>query len=157
MRTDPQYRAGLDVPEAAAKHEPERTPFLLAQYPARIYAAGNAQGRPRRGAAVRARGASGQLLAALGPMGSTAIPGEGYAMARPGSVAGYFGPCAAWSEETARELVKWFLGRYAQQRVYWDLLPDNVEAARLARARASISAAAKISGCSRNASTCSSI
>ena len=75
-----------------------------------------------------------QLLAALGPMGSTAIPGEGYAMARPGSVAGYFGPCAAWSEETARELVKWFLGRYAQQRVYWDLLPDSVEAVRLARA-----------------------
>src|SRR5579859_1535392 len=62
MRTDPQYGAGLDVPEAAAEHEPERTPLLLAQYPARIYAADNAQGRPLRAAAVLPRGASGQLL-----------------------------------------------------------------------------------------------
>src|ERR1700691_5655335 len=62
MRTDSQHGAGLDVLEAAAEHEPERGPLLLAQYPARIYAADRAQRRPLREATVP-RWASGQLLA----------------------------------------------------------------------------------------------
>ena len=51
------------MPETADKHQPERPPLLLAQEPARTYAAGNVPGR-RDGAAVAPRRAGGQLLAA---------------------------------------------------------------------------------------------
>jgi len=38
------------------------------------------------------------------------------------------------STEAAHELLLWFLGRHPHAPVYWDLLPDNAEAVRLARA-----------------------
>ena len=78
-----------------------------------------------------------QLLAMLAPLGAACLAedaGEGYAMARPGSQAAYFGPCVSRSPETAGELLAWFLARHPQTLVCWDLLPHNTEAVRLARA-----------------------
>ena len=64
---------------------------------------------------------------------STSIPGCGYALGRPGSKAAYFGPCVARTAEAARALLEWFLAKHPGEDVYWDLLPGNVEAPRLAR------------------------
>ncbi len=75
-----------------------------------------------------------QLLEMLAPLGAAAVADEGYAMARPGSQAAYFGPCVSRGPGTAAELLAWFLARHPGEPVYWDLLPDNVEAVRLARA-----------------------
>ena len=75
-----------------------------------------------------------ELLGTLAPLGAAAIADEGYAMARPGSQAAYFGPCVSRSVEAAGELLAWFLARHPEELVYWDLLPANTEAVRLARA-----------------------
>ena len=74
------------------------------------------------------------LLAVLAPLGAAAAADEGYAMARPGSQAAYFGPCVSRRPETAAQLLAWFLARHPRKSVYWDLLPHNTEAVRLARA-----------------------
>jgi len=74
------------------------------------------------------------LLGLLAPHGSAAIADRGYVMARPGSAALYLGPCVSRDPETARVLLAWLLARHAVQSVYWDLLPHNTEAVRLARA-----------------------
>ena len=66
--------------------------------------------------------------------GGWRIAGEGYAMARPGSQAAYFGPCVSRRAEAAAELLAWFLARHPGEPVCWDLLPHNTEAVRLARA-----------------------
>jgi hypothetical protein len=60
-------------------------------------------------------------------------PGCGYALARPGSDAVSFGPAVARSAEAARALARWFAFRHTAEDAYWDLLPENVEAARIAR------------------------
>ena len=78
-----------------------------------------------------------ELLATLAPLGAASLggdQGEGYAMARAGSQAAYFGPCVSRGPEGARELLAWFLGRHPGEPVCWDLLPANTEAVRLARA-----------------------
>jgi GNAT superfamily N-acetyltransferase len=78
-----------------------------------------------------------QLLAMLAPLGAANLEGvahEGYAMTRPGSQAAYFGPCVSRRPETAGQLLAWFLARHPREPVYWDLLPHNTEAARLAHA-----------------------
>jgi len=78
-----------------------------------------------------------QLLAMLAPLGAASLEGDedqGYAMARPGSQAAYFGPCVVRRAETAAELLAWFLVRHPREPAYWDLLPHNAEAVRLARA-----------------------
>ena len=75
-----------------------------------------------------------QLLGMLAPLGAAAVGDEGYAMARPGSKAAYFGPCISRGPEAAVELLTWFLAGHRGEPVYWDLLPSNVEAVRLARA-----------------------
>jgi GNAT superfamily N-acetyltransferase len=74
----------------------------------------------------------GTVLAALAG-GGAACSGDGFAMARPGRVAAYFGPCVAANETSARALLEWFLARHRAQPAYWDLLPDNRAAAALAR------------------------
>ena len=74
-----------------------------------------------------------RLLSVLARGESVSIPGSGYAMARPGANAAYFGPCVAAAPQTARSLLEWFLSRHSSEPVYWDLLPDNREAVRLAR------------------------
>jgi GNAT superfamily N-acetyltransferase len=77
-----------------------------------------------------------ELLAMLAPLGAAGVAdhGNGYAMARPGSQAAYFGPSVSRRAETAEELLAWFLARHPQEPVCWDLLPSNSEAVRLARA-----------------------
>jgi GNAT superfamily N-acetyltransferase len=74
-----------------------------------------------------------RLLAMLARLGAAAIPGEGFGMGRPGSKAAYFGPCVSRSPEAARELLAWFAARHPGQAMYWDLLPGNPAAVRLAR------------------------
>ncbi len=74
------------------------------------------------------------LLATLAPYGFAAVEGQGYAMARSGSRAAYLGPSVAGSPEVAGELLAGFLNKYAGELVFWDLLPANPEAGRLARA-----------------------
>jgi GNAT superfamily N-acetyltransferase len=74
-----------------------------------------------------------ELLAMLAPLGATAGD-DGYAMARPGAQAAYFGPCVSRRAEAAGELLAWFLARHPREPVYCDLLPGNNEAVRLARA-----------------------
>jgi GNAT superfamily N-acetyltransferase len=84
---------------------------------------------------LRAFGADrSQLLGMLAPLGAAAVADEGYAMARPGSKAAYFGPCVSRVPGAAAELLASFLALYPGQPVYWDLLPHNTEALRLARA-----------------------
>jgi GNAT superfamily N-acetyltransferase len=81
----------------------------------------------------RAFGASrSRLLLRLAAGEAASIPGSGYAMGRPGSQAAYFGPCIAMSRQAAQSLAGWFVARHAEERVYWDLLPDNPEAVALA-------------------------
>lgn len=83
---------------------------------------------------VRAFGADrSRLLARLAEGERAAIPGQGFAFARPGSLAAYFGPCVARSAEASRNLLQWFLGRHCGQLVFWDLLPTNPAAVALAR------------------------
>ncbi|MCL6508528.1 MAG: GNAT family N-acetyltransferase [Bryobacteraceae bacterium] len=83
---------------------------------------------------VRAFGADrSRLLARLARGPAAALPGLGFAFARPGSLAAYFGPCVARSAEAARNLLQWFLERHAGQTVFWDLLPANEAASVLAR------------------------
>jgi predicted N-acetyltransferase YhbS len=74
-----------------------------------------------------------KLLSILASGECASIPGSGYAMGRPGTNAAYFGPCIAATPETAQSLLEWFLSRHSSEPIYWDLLLDNLEAARLAR------------------------
>jgi GNAT superfamily N-acetyltransferase len=60
---------------------------------------------------------------------------EGYAMARAGSKATYFGPCVAESSAAAAHLIDDFLVAHQGETIYWDLLPHNTAAAGLAAAR----------------------
>lgn len=73
------------------------------------------------------------LLAALEQTGSLAGCDSGYAMSRDGSRAAYLGPCAARDPATARALLAALLAPMAGRAVYWDLLPDNTGAVRIAR------------------------
>jgi GNAT superfamily N-acetyltransferase len=58
---------------------------------------------------------------------------EGYAMGRPGSKAAYFGPCVARTPEMARVLANWYMNRCGKKPVYWDLLPENRAAVKIAQ------------------------
>src|SRR5208283_2957651 len=73
-----------------------------------------------------------RLLESLARAGAATVPGEGYAMGRVGSKAGYFGPCVARSAGAARRLLGWFLTKHAGEAAYWDILPDNGAAVALA-------------------------
>ncbi len=74
----------------------------------------------------------GKLLKELSRLEAASIPGEGFIMGRPGRQAVTCGPCIARSPEAARALIGWFLSHHPGETVYWDLLPENREAARLA-------------------------
>jgi GNAT superfamily N-acetyltransferase len=74
-----------------------------------------------------------RLLESLAALGSASVPGQGFALARPGSRAAYFGPCVSRSTEAARRLLEWFLAAHPGETVCWDLLPDNAAAVELAR------------------------
>lgn len=73
------------------------------------------------------------LLSSLAELGAATVPEEGYAMGRPGSLAAYFGPCVTNSPISARKLLRWFLNGHRQGPVFWDLLPANKEAVRIAQ------------------------
>jgi len=64
---------------------------------------------------------------------AVALPGRGYAMGRPGSKAFYFGPCVCRDKEAARTLLVCLLSRHPGQPVFWDILPRNQAALRLAQ------------------------
>jgi GNAT superfamily N-acetyltransferase len=72
------------------------------------------------------------LLAQLAKLGAASLPGEGYAMGRPGFSAAYFGPCLANSPASARRLLRWFLADHGEEHVFWDLFPTNKEAVGIA-------------------------
>ena len=72
------------------------------------------------------------LLHYLARDGAVQVPKAGFAMCRPGRVAEYFGPCITGSASAARRFVEWFLSSHGNQQTYWDLLPENIEAVRLA-------------------------
>jgi GNAT superfamily N-acetyltransferase len=75
-----------------------------------------------------------RLLASLARVGAaSAGEGEGYAMARPGSRAAYFGPCVAKSPEAAEDLLRWFLAQHSQEQLCWDIPLDNPKAVALAQ------------------------
>jgi GNAT superfamily N-acetyltransferase len=71
------------------------------------------------------------LLSQLAPLGSASIRGRGYAMGRAGALAAYFGPCVA-DLGAAEPLLRWFLAEHQGESIFWDLLPGNKEAVRLA-------------------------
>jgi len=73
-----------------------------------------------------------ELLDILARIESASIPGQGFAMGRPGSQAAYFGPCVARSAEAARYLLAWFLEAHSRENVYWDILPANADAVKIA-------------------------
>jgi GNAT superfamily N-acetyltransferase len=73
-----------------------------------------------------------QLLRALAGIESASVAGAGFAMGRAGSRTAYFGPCVARSADVARDLVAWFLENHANESVYWDILPGNTDAVRIA-------------------------
>lgn len=75
-----------------------------------------------------------RLLALLGRYDAASVPGAGFAFGRPGHSAAYFGPCVCRRAEAAGALLERFLAAHARQPVYWDILPANREAARLAEA-----------------------
>jgi GNAT superfamily N-acetyltransferase len=83
--------------------------------------------RPRFGADRSA------LLEQLREFEAATLPGEGYAMGRPGFTAAYFGPCVASSSAAARRLVRWFVGTHGGEPIFWDLFPSNQEAVCVAR------------------------
>jgi GNAT superfamily N-acetyltransferase len=73
------------------------------------------------------------LLAELAGLGAASLPGEGFAMGRPGFSAAYFGPCVANSPASARTLLRWFLADHGEEYIFWDLFPANREAVSMAR------------------------
>ncbi|MCW5980326.1 MAG: GNAT family N-acetyltransferase [Bryobacteraceae bacterium] len=72
------------------------------------------------------------LLESLARGEAFSILGEGFAMARPGANSFTVGPCVARSRAAARELIAAVLVRHPGAPFYWDLLPANEEAVRLA-------------------------
>jgi GNAT superfamily N-acetyltransferase len=75
-----------------------------------------------------------ELLSVLGRIESSAS-NRGYAMGRAGSRATYFGPCIAETSAEATKLIDEFLDAHQGEAIYWDILPDNTEAARIASER----------------------
>jgi GNAT superfamily N-acetyltransferase len=74
-----------------------------------------------------------ELIESLAGIEAASIPGEGYAMGRPGAIARYFGPCVAGSVAAARRLLEWYVDAHGSEDIFWDLLPENENAVLLAR------------------------
>ncbi len=76
----------------------------------------------------------GPLLASLATAdgGAAFASADGYLLGRPGSGACFLGPCAASAETAADRLARAFLAGRASKTVFWDLLPGNAPASRLA-------------------------
>jgi hypothetical protein len=73
-----------------------------------------------------------QLLELLAAHTCPLVKDTGFGMWRPGRLKSYLGPCVARSPETAKSLVQGCLSKRPGPW-YWDLLPSNREAVRIAR------------------------
>lgn len=90
-------------------------------------------GRPAGNLDTRAFGADrGQLLLRLAERAPTLTAEQGYVMRRDGVRAAYLGPCVARSTEAAEQLLQVALRQHTGPW-FWDLLPENYEAVRLAK------------------------
>jgi GNAT superfamily N-acetyltransferase len=69
-----------------------------------------------------------ELLRALTNRGKVQASADGYCLSRPGVRANYIGPCVSQSADFARRSIEAFAG----EESYWDLLPQNRPAVRLA-------------------------
>ena len=67
------------------------------------------------------------------PSVDLALGDSGFAFSRPGSAARQIGPCVASRESAAESLLCETLALRPGERVFWDLLPSNKAACRLAR------------------------
>lgn len=72
------------------------------------------------------------LLRSLAEVEGHAIPGSGFAMARPGRTATFFGPCVARDAEAARQLLASFLARHGSEPTMLDLCDDHAAAVSMA-------------------------
>lgn len=72
------------------------------------------------------------LLRSLAQGEVYAIEGKGFAFARPGRVARFFGPCVARDGETARTLLAAFLAKHGAEPTMLDLWDEHGDAVRLA-------------------------
>ncbi len=61
------------------------------------------------------------------------LDAEGCRLGRAGSEGAYFGPCVAESATEAELMLRQFMGQHSSETIFWDLLPENVDAMRLAR------------------------
>lgn len=61
-----------------------------------------------------------------------ALPGQGYAICRPGRTAVHFGPCVAETNYDAKEILSAALNRHGREDMIWDLADENEGAVRLA-------------------------
>jgi GNAT superfamily N-acetyltransferase len=61
------------------------------------------------------------------------VRNRSYVADRPGRLKRYLGPCVAQNAETARDLISGMLSRAPHIGWYWDLLPENSAAVRIAR------------------------
>ena len=59
---------------------------------------------------------------------------QGYVLSRPGRVHRYLGPCVARDENAARSLIEEMIARHPGDGWFWDLLPENTHAVRIAAA-----------------------
>jgi GNAT superfamily N-acetyltransferase len=75
-----------------------------------------------------------ELLSVLTRIESS-VTNRGYAMGRAGSKATYFGPCIAETGTEATKLIDAFLDAHQGEAIYWDILPHNTEATRIASER----------------------
>lgn len=73
-----------------------------------------------------------RLLDYLRRYDAASVPGAGFAFGRPGNSAAYFGPCVCRLADAARVLLERYLAAHSHEPVYWDILPANREALRLA-------------------------
>lgn len=60
------------------------------------------------------------------------VVGYGFAMNRAGDKARYFGPSVVRTRDAARPLLEGLLAKHPNEKIYWDLLPDNSDAVQLA-------------------------
>jgi len=98
--------------------------------PGRVEAGTGEFGRPDPALDLRAFGAKRTQL--LETLGVGFVSDDGYALSRPGARAWYLGPCIAGRPGTAESVIRAALARQPNEPWYWDLLPDNREAAVLA-------------------------
>ncbi|MDX1983390.1 MAG: GNAT family N-acetyltransferase [Bryobacteraceae bacterium] len=76
------------------------------------------------------RGALLERLAADGDVFS--LPGQAFALTRPGRTATHFGPCVAQTRDGAREALMGALRKHGSRDMIWDLADEHDDAVRLA-------------------------